>query len=201
MLRLAGWEAGPDRPARCAIGVILSTESGDVPIERWQVLAEEVLAWNCDARSPPGRGRVEPLLHHVDHPVLWPFAPERHQLFFRGDVADPGAVAAAVIERHRRETGGWLDLDDFVNSHFVDRLAGLLAQGHGSFADGPRQLIDAYEEELRAGGYATSTIASRRWHTADGDPNGLSAVTLGSRGRNRSSAYVIASRFACRRVG
>ena len=142
IVRIAGWSV-ESFPARCTIDLELSTDFGSAAVEHWQLLAEGVVSWNCDAHWPAGFGHGEPLLHHVDHPVLWPFEPDEDELYFRGRSEDPAAVVGHVVERHHRETGGWLAIDDFVNMMFVGRLSELLRGGHGQFARGPRRLMQS----------------------------------------------------------
>ena len=91
-----------------------------------------------------------------DHAVLWPHAARRTSTSFYGKCENPSAVAGALYERHRELAGGWIPFHKFLNPEV--RLTELIAGGFGMLAEGPEQLILAYEEVMRQHGFLTSHL-------------------------------------------
>ena len=89
-----------------------------------------------------------------DHVLLWPHAARTSAVSFYGKAEDPSAVAGSLYERHWELVDKWIPFYRFLNTGI--RLTDLISGGFGMLAEGPEQLILAYEEVMQQYGFSTS---------------------------------------------
>jgi hypothetical protein len=92
-----------------------------------------------------------------DHVVLWPHITPTVSLYFHGTASDPAAVVGTLHNTHTDFVGRWVRFERWFNSHMP--LPKLIAAGHGLLAEGPEQLIKAYERVMQSFGFQTSTLS------------------------------------------
>lgn len=122
-----------------------------------------------------------------DHVLLWHYHQPHLLTTFHGKVSEPLSVVGALFERHLDLVEGWIPFTKYLNSDLV--LSALIGGSFGMIADGPEQLILAYEEVLRR--YEVSV--SHHQSSAAQDET-LSLLML-------DEAYVIAKRFWAEAIG
>ena len=139
-----------------------------------------------------------------DHVLLWPHTQPEVSLSFYGAVESPPAVVAALYERHRELTDGWLPFERFLNISPEYPLSRRIANCYGVLARGPTPLIAAYEEVMAVYGLKVSSIEctrpSKLWNgerSATGkwlrDNSDLAVCILGD-------SYVVAADFEAARL-
>lgn len=129
-----------------------------------------------------------------DHVLLWHYTRPHILMSFYGKVEDPHSVVGALYERHFEVVDGWIPFHKYLNSGLP--LAELIRGRFGMLADGPDQLVMAYEAVMQRFGFSTSHHESRppdqmRWNGETGvqDKSPLSILFL-------DESYVIAEAFA-----
>jgi hypothetical protein len=105
-------------------------------------------------------GYYENLTIANDHVLLWHYTQPYALTSFYGSAADPLALVGALFERHVDLVGNWIPFQKYLNSDL--RLSELIGGSFGMLANGPEQLIFAYEEVMRAHGVSTSHHKSAR---------------------------------------
>ena len=128
-----------------------------------------------------------------DHVLLWHYARPHILMSFYGKVEDPLSVVGALYERHFEMVEGWIPFHEYLNSGLP--LAELIRGTFGMLADGPDQLVLAYEAVMQRFGFTTSHHESSpadqmRWNgeTWVQDSSPLSIMFL-------DESYVIAEAF------
>ena len=102
-----------------------------------------------------------------DHVLLWHYARPHSLVSFYGKVEDPLSVVGALYERHFEMVEGWIPFHKYLNSGLP--LSELIRGTFGMLADGPDQLVLAYEAVMQRFGLSTSHHESRpadqmRWN-------------------------------------
>jgi hypothetical protein len=143
LLTHAAWSKG-------ALTLSLEVSSDEIPDVRphWQVLCTDVRE---DCLS---LGDYYDLELSGDHVLLWPHAARTSAISFYGKAENPSAVAGALYERHRELVDKWIPFHRFLNPGV--QLTDLISGGFGRLAEGPEQLILAYEEVMQQHGFSTS---------------------------------------------
>jgi hypothetical protein len=131
-----------------------------------------------------------------DHVLLWPHAAPTSAISFYGKAENPSAVAGALYERHRELVDKWIPLHRFLNPGV--QLTDLLSGGYGMLAEGPEQLILAYEEVMQQHGFSTShrePTARVYWedHAWHEQTAALSVLIL-------DESYIVAEEFVAKAV-
>ena len=128
-----------------------------------------------------------------DHVLLWHYTRPHALTSFYGQVEDPLAVVGALYERHFELVEQWVPFHKYLNSGLP--LSELIRGSFGMLADGPDQLVLAYDEVMQRFGFSTSHHESRaadqmRWNgeTWVQDSSPLSIMFL-------DESYVIAEAF------
>lgn len=103
-----------------------------------------------------------------EHPLLVERLNDRVQLFFRGTLDDPCAVAWELLDVHRAVMGPWGLVEDYwnlikrVGPDDVERVhfdpVSLLRAPAAMFAEGPVTLMSAYARVLEQHGMSTSFL-------------------------------------------
>lgn len=103
-----------------------------------------------------------------EHPLLVERLDDRVQLFFRGSVDDPDAVAWELMDVHRSVMGRWALIEDYwnlskrVGTDDVEWVhldpTSLLRAPAGMFAEGPVTVMAAYAAVLEQHGVSTSFL-------------------------------------------
>jgi hypothetical protein len=83
-----------------------------------------------------------------DHVLLWHYNQPHVLTTFHGKVSEPLSVVGALFERHVDLAEGWIPFTKYLNTNLD--LSALIGGSFGMIADGPEQLIMAYEEVLRS---------------------------------------------------
>jgi hypothetical protein len=89
-----------------------------------------------------------------DHVVLWHYTSPHTLMSFYGKVEDPISVVGALYERHFALVEGWIPFHKYLNSGLP--LSELIRGSFGMLAEGPDQLVLAYEEVMQRFGFSTS---------------------------------------------
>jgi hypothetical protein len=127
-----------------------------------------------------------------DHVLLWHYTRPHTLTSFYGKVEDPLSVVGALYERHFELVEEWIPFHKYLNSGLP--LSELIRGSFGMLADGPDQLVLAYEAVMQRFGFSTSHHESRSAMHWDGerwvqDRSPLSILFL-------DESYVIAEAFA-----
>ncbi|PSF30524.1 hypothetical protein C7H19_23720 [Aphanothece hegewaldii CCALA 016] len=125
------------------------------------------------------------------HVLLWPHKQLRTSTSFYGTAENPLAVVGALYDKHREMIGDWIPFHRFLNPNVS--LKALIAGGYGMLAEGPEQLIVAYEEVMRSYGFSTSHLDPRTpvyWNGTEWikEESNLHVLLMGQ-------SYVIAEQF------
>lgn len=141
------------------MAVVVTLREQDQPDRSWRLSCAAV-------RNSRLQGVRE--LNHVMllsvHPLLLPHVSPVVELHFRGRPADLLSTIGELVEAHRRIVGSWFDWTRFLNVHVLSDGGPrrLLEGGFGSFADGPKPLIEAYGRVLEGRGVTVSFLPERR---------------------------------------
>jgi hypothetical protein len=149
-------------------------EDADLP-KRIRITGKSYLESNL---SP---GHYATLETAQDHVLLWHYRQPHLLTTFQGGVADPFSVVGALFERHEDLVEDWIPFSKYLNTDLS--LSALIGGSFGMVANGPEQLILAYEEVLR--GYGLSVANHRSSEKLEDD---LSVMIF-------DRSYVIAKRF------
>ena len=102
-----------------------------------------------------------------DHVLLWHYTRPHILASFYGKVDDPLSVVGALYEQHFELVEEWIPFHKYLNSGLP--LSELIRGSFGMLAEGPEQLVLAYEEVMQSFGFSTSHHESRATMHWDGD--------------------------------
>lgn len=127
-----------------------------------------------------------------DHVLLWPHLSRRTSTSFYGKAENPLAVVGALYQRHKELVGEWLPFHRFLNSNI--QLSELISGGFGMLAEGPEPLVLAYEDVMRAHGFAASHLDPAK--PVYGGGTELLGPNAGAFVLVLDDSYVVAEHFA-----
>ena len=109
---------------------------------------------------------IDNLQIETRHPLLLPHTEASVELYFSSRPSDADATIGRLVEAHWAAVGEWFDTTYFFNLGPEHSLRAMLNGGFGKLAEGPRSLIEAYADVLRASCIAVSSPPSRppRWY-------------------------------------
>ncbi len=83
-----------------------------------------------------------------DHPLLWDFTDDLGYLTFSSAPNTPEAVIVRLYEVHLKVCSHWRPFSKYVNHLPRNGLIPLLTGGMGMLAQGPLQVVRAYQEAV-----------------------------------------------------
>lgn len=170
----------PTGPGTVVLDVVLQQSNRlDVSPTYWRISAHHAREFTISEREFDSIRRVD------RHPLLWAHYQDELELFIQQPAADPDKLLGQLAARHLALTHGWLPFGACFNTAVP--LPKLLSSSLVMFAEGPKPLIMAYQEILKAAGVRCSVISHGSMLSADA-PDGPQLLLLGR-------SFVIAESF------
>ena len=170
----------PTGPGTVVLDVVLQqSDRLDVSPTYWRISAHQAREFTISEREFDSIRRVD------RHPLLWAHYQDELELFIQQPAADPDKLLGQLAARHLALTHGWLPFGACFNAAVP--LPKLLSSSLVMFAEGPKPLIMAYQEILKAAGARCSVISHGSMLSADA-PDGSQLLLLGR-------SFVIAESF------
>ena len=85
---------------------------------------------------------------HNDHFLIWDFTKSWTKLYFNGNARNADRFLSEIYQIHRRKFGRWIEVEKYLNVQ--PDLYGLCRSKYGLFAEGPKEILVAYEDCLRS---------------------------------------------------
>lgn len=158
---------------------------GDALHQHWEIECRGVRSSRLQRDL---EGQIELL---DEHPLLLPHREVHEQLFISSAPSNANAVAGDLWLAHRAATADWFAPESFFNPNVS--LVILLEAGSGLLAEGPRSILEAYEEVLSFHGVRCNRIGGHdpvRWKNGSWMPESeaLRVLVIGN-------SFVVAESF------